>query len=955
MNRILATTVASLLLAPSLFAVTDLWDGGGPDNSITGSLNWTDNTAPQSDLANTDLIFAGSVRLQPNVSAAFDARSVTFNNTAGPFLLTGEQLRIGVGGIVNNDVEGQTFGNIVTVVSNATLNAASGGLAFNGGLSLLTQTTNVTLAGPGSFSVSGIVGTGTVTKSGGGSMAYDPSPLSALDLIVNSGTVNLTGLTFEETFAATASIAVNGNGSVLNLAKSVVFSGTQLTATGGGTVTLALGNAWTIQNGGKAAFSSSYQQAVRANLAVANSGSTFTTGGDFQWEGGNSTLSLLTVDDGGRISSSGSLHLGRNNTAVSLSVRGAGSQINSDPSFTSEWNASVLLDDGSSATLGGLRLADGSLGGSRQGSLRVQGSSTVSIGTIVAASIASDATAEITIDGPGSQLTQTGTSALTLGARFSTTAILNVKNGAEFTSGTGIFTLDATGTVNIDGGTANFRGPLTSNGGRINLTRGELSFKNSAVNLHIGVGGILGSDLTLSSVQRLSIAGTTTIDAFRRLTLTGGALETGSLVNNGTLDLTSGLLSISGNAGFTIGASGALGSSVHLGTGANLSVTNTAQIAADSSLTVDGGRFDAGILNNSGTLRLDRGAVSAASAANNSAGAEMFISDTFSTVGTFANVNGARITLRDGSGRITGAGALSNSGLITGEGTIAKALTNNLTGEIRAAAGGVIALTGANGTNSGKFNLLGGQLDFTQSQTNGANGQINGHGTLNFAGGLAHAGQMNFSGGLADIFGTVNLLPGSRLVTSGAGTTTFYGAVTHNATEVRTSTGAQTVFFGLVNGPGSYTGSGAIFFEGGLSPGLSPAAITLDSDVVFGVSNTLTLELGGRIAGLEHDQLALGTTGSLTVDGRLVLGLINGFVPEMGDTFQVLSFKTSQVSGSFDDITFLGTLPGDLSFDTSRLLTSGILAVVPEPSSTLLTLAAGAGLAARRRKRTIRS
>src|SRR6478609_7022264 len=110
--RILSGTIV-LILTARVFAATDTWDGGGGNDNISTNNNWADNTAPLSDLSNTDLIFAGNVRLAPNFSSAFSAHSVTFNNTAGIFTLGGQALTIGTGGIVNNDADTQTFSNSV--------------------------------------------------------------------------------------------------------------------------------------------------------------------------------------------------------------------------------------------------------------------------------------------------------------------------------------------------------------------------------------------------------------------------------------------------------------------------------------------------------------------------------------------------------------------------------------------------------------------------------------------------------------------------------------------------------------------------------------------------------------------------------------------------------------------------------------------------------------------------
>jgi hypothetical protein len=461
---------------------------------------------------------------------------------------------------------------------------------------------------------------------------------------------------------------------------------------------------------------------------------------------------------------------------------------------------------------------------------------------------------------------------------------------------------------------------------------------------------LLGGNPTITASQSVSAAGGVIVQPFRSLTLDGGSLSTSALTNNGTFDFKKGTLGITGGSGFTVSSGGALGANVYLGTSVRLNVTATAQISADGVLIIDGGRLDAGILNNFGSLRLNLGVVNVSGAANNTAGAQMFLSDTLSTTGTFANVNGGRITLRDGVGRLAGSGALSNSGLITGDGTIAKALTNNLAGEIRAEAGKTILLSGANGANAGKYNLLGGLLDFTQAQTNGASGQINGHGTLNFAAGLTNSGSMNFSAGLTDVFGVVNLLAGSKLITSGGATTTLYGPVTHNGVEVRTSAGASTVFFGLVNGAGPFTGLGEVFFEGGYSPGNSPASVLLDSGVVFGDENTLTLELGGLTAGSSYDQLVLGESATLALDGTLVLDWLDGFTPQAGQSFDLLDFTPGQLAGGFDEIILADALPAGMSLDTSALLTTGKVIVVPEPGAATLLIAGLAFLGLRRRR-----
>ena len=101
------------------------------------------------------------------------------------------------------------------------------------------------------------------------------------------------------------------------------------------------------------------------------------------------------------------------------------------------------------------------------------------------------------------------------------------------------------------------------------------------------------------------------------------------------------------------------------------------------------------------------------------------------------------------------------------------------------------------------------------------------------------------------------------------------------------------VFDSLVSGVGDF--SGDVTFNGGVSPGHSPASIDLDGDVTFGASNSLHIELGGTQAGGQHDQLQIA--GAATLDGTLSVTLINGFTPAAGDLFDVVT--SGGVSGTF--------------------------------------------------------
>jgi hypothetical protein len=195
----------------------------------------------------------------------------------------------------------------------------------------------------------------------------------------------------------------------------------------------------------------------------------------------------------------------------------------------------------------------------------------------------------------------------------------------------------------------------------------------------------------------------------------------------------------------------------------------------------------------------------------------------------------------------------------------------------------------------------------------------------------------------------VNNQAGGRIVASGGNQTTFWDAVTNNG-ELRASAGSRIVYFGPVRGAGSFTSNGAGAyhrFEGGFSPGSSPA------DVVLGtteLASTLTMEVGGTTPGLQHDRITF--TGLLTLDAgaRLEVELIDGFAPQPGQVFDLFVFQQG-VSGGFDAL-LLPALADGFAWDTTALYTAGdlrVAAAVPEPT-TWLSLGGGLlGLVARRR------
>ena len=146
-------------------------------------------------------------------------------------------------------------------------------------------------------------------------------------------------------------------------------------------------------------------------------------------------------------------------------------------------------------------------------------------------------------------------------------------------------------------------------------------------------------------------------------------------------------------------------------------------------------------------------------------------------------------------------------------------------------------------TNNGTVSIVAGNLNFLQGIDNGENAVINlGDGTLNPG-------------------DTLNLASGDSLIGSG------------------------TLAANLVS-------------SGTVSPGNSAGSITVQGDYTQSADGILEMELGGTTAGTQYDQLTV--TGTATMAGTLNVSLIDGFIPQVGDSFTILPYGTR--SGGFSTL-----------------------------------------------------
>jgi hypothetical protein len=154
---------------------------------------------------------------------------------------------------------------------------------------------------------------------------------------------------------------------------------------------------------------------------------------------------------------------------------------------------------------------------------------------------------------------------------------------------------------------------------------------------------------------------------------------------------------------------------------------------------------------------------------------------------------------------------------------------------------------------------------------------------------------------------------------------------------------------------GSVTGSGTIngnaVLNGVLSPGHSAGLLSIAGQLMLGSGSTVQIELGGLEAGSSYDQIAIAPGGALPgqlvfqngLAGTLSVSLINGFVPAVGQTFDVALY--SAASGQFASYAGLD-LGNGLSLEPHYLSDRLELVVVPAPGTLVVLLP----LVARRRR-----
>ena len=129
--------------------------------------------------------------------------------------------------------------------------------------------------------------------------------------------------------------------------------------------------------------------------------------------------------------------------------------------------------------------------------------------------------------------------------------------------------------------------------------------------------------------------------------------------------------------------------------------------------------------------------------------------------------------------------------------------------------------------------------------------------------------------------------------------------------------GAVVVEAGILGGTGTVGGILTANSGTTVAPGTTYGTLSVEASYVQNAGSTLQIELGGTDKGHTYD--VLDVAGTLIAGGTLQV-VLDGFTPSGGNQFDILDFGF--LTGSF-----ALTLPEGVNWDTSQLLTTGVLSV----------------------------
>ncbi len=523
-----ANIASNLTIGMNAGSFDDFYNLSSAGTALTVTSNLNLGLSGNGNLTQSD----GNVTVHNSTASAFLAIGVssggngTYSLNSGN--LTADFLRVGEAGTAVFNQSGGSLtvnGNAVvsTLGSTATYNYSGGTATFASGFSVGSSGTfnlktggslpfNVTVASGGTFNFAGgSLGTGNIILNGGtlqlqGHSITDSSHISGTGTLQNGSPTTATTLTLSP--ATTDSFAgIIADGSTATMSVTLTT----------GTFTLSGSNTY---SGGTNIVFPGILKAGKTNALSPNS--TIFISGTLYLNGFDQTI-------GGLSGVSGSVNMGSSNlTVAQSSTTSYQNPLNGSGNFIKSSTGTLTLTDvfpftgGFSVTGGTLAISNiisaTAYSASNGGTLQLAFPVTLAPGVMNAT---------------GGNITFTGGFSPTIGDTSGSPATVTIGTAGTLTTGTSVTTINATGTVNLTGGTFNVDGDISVTGGAITQTGGTFTWAGSHA-------------MTIQSAGKVSLVNGYTTPTNATITVTGAGSKfsqtTNALqINNGaTLSVNSG-------------------------------------------------------------------------------------------------------------------------------------------------------------------------------------------------------------------------------------------------------------------------------------------------------------------------------------------------------------------------------------------------------------------------------
>ena len=242
-------------------ATTETWNGGATDNNWSSAANWSGPYAP--GYVGDTLIFAGTTRLTPNMEHNYTASGLTFDGTAGSFVIgTANGSTLTLSNLLESDSANTQTLNVPLAFAGPVQLNANGSVVLSQAVG--TSGSSVTINGPSTTTISGAMsGNGAITNSSGSMLILSGTNTAANGTLTDNGTLQLV----TSPAALGSEIVTVSSGNTVYL-----YADTNTSFTSGG-----------INANGNITFN--------ANQVISGiSGSTLTLNGPLTWTGANTTL-----------------------------------------------------------------------------------------------------------------------------------------------------------------------------------------------------------------------------------------------------------------------------------------------------------------------------------------------------------------------------------------------------------------------------------------------------------------------------------------------------------------------------------------------------------------------------------------------------------------------------------------------------------------------------------------